>query len=134
MGADEQKEKADKAFKDGEFRDAVVYYTRALRHTPLNERLLTNRSAAYLKISKWQLALDDATKAQEIEPTWSKIYFRKGQALRSLKRRPEAIDAFNGGKELDGDNPAWDQEVQRTVGLKAAWEAKKQEHTSDGQK
>merc|ERR1712028_301631 len=102
-----------KAFKDGEFRDAVVYYTRALRHTPLNEKLLSNRSACYLKISKWQLALEDATKAQEIEPTWSKIYFRKGQALRNLKRREDAAAAFNDGKELDRANPSWDQEVER---------------------
>lgn len=124
--ADEQKEKADKAFKEGEFKDAVVYYTRALRHTPLNEKLLSNRSAAYVKIQKWQLALDDATKAQDIEPQWSKIYFRKGQALRGLKRWQDAIDAFNEGKDIDSTNAGWDQEIERTRNLKSAYEAKKQ--------
>jgi hypothetical protein len=122
--ADEQKEKADKAFKDGEFRDAVVYYTRALKYTPLNERLLTNRSAAYLKISKWQLALDDAVKAQQIEPTWPKIYFRKGQAMRGLKRWQDAVNSFIAGKEIESENAGWDQEVERTWALKAAYEAK----------
>merc|ERR1712228_414938 len=56
--ADEQKEKADVAFKEGIYRDASVYYTRALRYTPRNEKLLSNRSASYLKIGKSQLALD----------------------------------------------------------------------------
>lgn len=36
--ADEQKEKADAAFKEAAYRDAIVYYTRALKHTPRNER------------------------------------------------------------------------------------------------
>jgi len=123
--ADEQKEKADKTFKEGQFRDAVVYYTRALRFTPLNEKLLSNRSACYLKISKCQLALDDAVKAQEQEPTWSKIYFRKGQALRGLKRWQDALDAFSEGKELDSENPGWDQEAERTLTLKVAYEERK---------
>lgn len=123
--ADEQKEKADKAFKDGEFKDAVVYYTRALRYTPQNEKLLSNRSAAYAKISKWQLALDDAVKAQDIEPKWSKIYFRKGQALRGLKRWQDALSAFREGKDLDPENAGWDQEIERTSALKAAVEAKR---------
>merc|ERR1712151_545833 len=78
--ADEEKAKADNAFKEGIYRDAAVYYTRALRFTPRNEKLLSNRSASYLKQSKFQLALDDVGKAQEIEPNWTKLFFRKGQA------------------------------------------------------
>mmetsp|Transcript_20488 Transcript_20488/g.37264 ORF Transcript_20488/g.37264 Transcript_20488/m.37264 type:complete len:444 (-) Transcript_20488:42-1373(-) len=125
--ADEQKEKGDKAFKEAQFRDAVVYYTRALKYTPLNEKVLSNRSAAYLKISKFQLALDDAVKAQDIQPRWSKIYFRKGQALRGLKRFEDAITAFSEGKAVDPENAEWDNEVARTNNLKAAFEAKKSE-------
>lgn len=113
--ADEQKDKANKAFKDGNFRDAIVFYTRALRYTPRNEKLLSNRSAAYMKISKFQLALDDIIKAQEVDPNWAKIYFRKGQVLRSLKRFDDAMLAFQEGKELDSDNPEWDRELQRTT-------------------
>merc|ERR1712203_540890 len=78
--ANEQKEKADSAFKAGLFHDAVVYYTRALRFTPDSEKLLSNRSAGYLKLGKFQLALDDIVSAIAIEPNWAKLYFRKGQA------------------------------------------------------
>lgn len=116
--ADEQKDKADAAFKEGIFRDAIVYYTRALRHTPRNERLLSNRSAAYCKISKYQLALDDVNLAMEIEPSWPKLHYRRGQALRGLRRWDEAVSAFEEGRELDPQNPDWDKEVNRTRAAK----------------
>lgn len=124
--ADEQKEKGDAAFKDGKHRDAVVYYTRALRYTPTNEKLLANRSAAYMKINKFQLALDDALQAEGIQPQWSKVYFRKGQALRSLKRFDNAILAFEDGKDVDADeSPEWDREIKRTRDTQAAYELRK---------
>lgn len=123
--ADEQKEKADAAFKEGVYRDAVVYYSRALKHTPLNEKLLSNRSAAYSKINKFQLALDDAVKAQEIEPRWPKIYFRKGQALRGLRQYADAIRSFEEGRDIEPDSPEWEREIQRTKDAEVAWAARK---------
>merc|ERR1712003_142766 len=120
-----QKDKADAAFKEGLYRDAIVYYTRALRYTPLNEKLLSNRSAGYFQISKFQLALEDASKAVELEPNWPKSYFRKARALRGLKRFNEAILAFQDGKDLDPENKVWDKEIQRTKELQAAMEEQK---------
>jgi len=123
--ADEQKEKADCAFKEGIYRDAIVYYTRALRHTPRNERLLSNRSAAYCKISKYQLALDDVNLAMDIAPGWPKLHYRKGQALRGLRRWEDAVAAFEEGRLLDPQNPDWDKEVNRTQAAKAAYLSRK---------
>merc|ERR1712203_1353599 len=125
MGADEEKAKADNAFKEGIYRDAVVYYTRALRFTPRNEKLLSNRSAGYLKISKFQLALDDVLLALEIEPNWTKLYFRKGQALRGLKRFKDAIHAFQEGRDMDDANPEWEREIKKTKELEKAIIARK---------
>jgi len=132
--ADEQKEKADAAFKEGSYRDAIVYYTRALRHTPLNEKLLSNRSAAYLKITQYQLALDDASKAQQIQPGWSKIYFRKGQALRGLKRFDDAVSAFREGKAVDPGNAEWEREVKRTLDAQAALEERRRARAAEGKR
>jgi len=123
--AEEQKVKADVAFKEKNYRDAIVYYTRALRYTPLNERVLSNRSAAYMKIDKHQIALDDANKAEEINPNWPKVFFRKGQALRGLKRFDDAISAFQQGQELDMANPEWDNEITRTKDAQEALAGKR---------
>jgi len=124
--ADEQKDKADAAFKEQNFRDAIVYYTRALRYTPLEHKLLSNRSAAYWKISKYQLALDDAEKAEKLEPNWSKVYFRKGQALKGLKRYDDAVAAFQNGQDIDPNNAEWDREIRKSREMKAAMQAKKE--------
>uniref|UniRef100_A0A7S0B842 Serine/threonine-protein kinase BSK1-like TPR repeats domain-containing protein n=1 Tax=Pyrodinium bahamense TaxID=73915 RepID=A0A7S0B842_9DINO len=126
--ADEQKDKADAAFKRAEYRDAIVYYTRALRYTPTEPKLLSNRSAAYLKISKFQLALEDAEKAEKIEPNWPKVYFRKGAALKGLKKYDDAIVAFQNGQDIDPTNTEWDREIQRAREMKAQLlERKKQQ-------
>jgi len=117
--ADEHKARADAAFKAGDLRGAIVHYTRALRFTPLSNKLLSNRSAAYLKISKFRLALEDAGKAQRIDPNWSKVYFRQGQALSGLKRFDEALAAFRRGQDLDPELPEWEREMERTKELKA---------------
>lgn len=124
--ADEQKEKADAAFKEGSYRDAIVYYTRALRYTPLEHKLLSNRSAAYVKVSKFQLALDDAERAEKLEPNWSKIYFRKGQALKGLKRFDDAITTFQNGQDIDPANAEWEREINRTREMKALMQARKE--------
>lgn len=118
--ANEQKRKADERFKNQEFRDAVVFYTRALNHTPDSEKLLSNRSAAYMKIRKFQLALDDANKAVEINPDWPKAYFRQGMALRAMRRYDMAISAFAEGRSRDMSNPDWKIEIERTEELKIA--------------
>eukprot|EP00928_Gymnodinium_smaydae_P056273 TRINITY_DN39683_c0_g1_i1.p1 TRINITY_DN39683_c0_g1~~TRINITY_DN39683_c0_g1_i1.p1 ORF type:complete len:502 (+),score=119.54 TRINITY_DN39683_c0_g1_i1:48-1508(+) len=115
--ADDLKLKGDAAFKAGSFKDASVYYSRALRHTPMNEKLLSNRSAAYLRDGKWQAALDDALSAEALEPDWAKVHFRKGQALRGLRRFADALEAFRHGRVLDvgcADLSAWDFEIRRT--------------------
>lgn len=123
--ADEQKEKADAAFKAENYRDAVVYYTRGLRFTPQNEKLLSNRSATYAKLMKFQLALDDALEAERINPRWSKIYFRKGHAYRGLRKYDDAIVAYEVGKDLDPANAEWDREIKRTQAMKSALEEKR---------
>jgi len=91
-----------------------------LRYTPLEHKLLSNRSAAYLKIAKFQLALDDATKAEQLEPNFTKIYFRKGQALKGLKRFDDAITAFQNGQDVDPKNPEWEREIHRARETKQA--------------
>ena len=47
-----------------------------------NHLLYSNRSAVYSAQGDYQKALDDANKATELKPDWSKGYLRKGAALR----------------------------------------------------
>lgn len=123
--ANEQKDLADVAFKGGDFERSILHYTLALQHLPRSEKLLGNRSAAYLKLGKARLALDDAEDAEEAAPSWSKCYFRKGQALREMGRLVEAIANFEYGRSLDGEN-GWLAEIKRAKEMQAAVQAKRQ--------
>lgn len=57
-------------------------FTQAIAIESSNHILYSNRSAVYSSQGDYQKALDDATKATEIKPDWSKGYVRKGAALR----------------------------------------------------
>jgi len=100
------KERGDVAFKAEDFREAVASYSRALRYVEdleLNVRLCSNRSAAYSKLMKFTLALQDAEAAEATgkkllklaltdqdaadkanELPMPKVHFRKGIAHRGL--------------------------------------------------
>lgn len=62
-----------------------------------NHVLYSNRSAAYVKLGRYQRALADAVKARELSSTWPKAYYREGIALQHLKRHSEALAAFASG-------------------------------------
>lgn len=65
----------------------IVYsdkFTQAIAIEPENHILYSNRSAVYAAQSEFQKALDDAEKATEIKPDWSKGWSRKGAAARGL--------------------------------------------------
>lgn len=54
---------------------------------------------------EYQLALDDAMRAEEVAPAWPKPLFRRGVALRALKRYDMALSVFAEGTPCDFDGP-----------------------------
>jgi tetratricopeptide (TPR) repeat protein len=83
---------------------AIECYTKALRCEPSGSSLaalLSNRSAALLKVHQHEEALADAERCVQEAPTWAKGYFRKGKALAKLVRVHEAEGVFSEGLNLD---------------------------------
>lgn len=120
--AKEHKAKADDRFKKGAWRDASVQYTRAINHTPNDEKLYSNRSACYIKLKKFDKSLADANKCASLKPDWPKAYFRQGQALRALERYKDAIAAFEEGRFRDVSSPDWDREIRKTEDERSKWD------------
>lgn len=98
------KDKGNKALQENKFDEAIQFYTEAIKLDGNNHVLYSNRSAAYAKADKYDLALEDAEKTVEIKPDWGKGYSRKGAALSFLGRIDEAIAAYEKGVEVDPNN------------------------------
>lgn len=98
MKANYVKNQADSALKSGNARDAYIKYTECLNLVPQKYEQLhviySNRSLAYAKARKFELALTDAEKACELQPGWHKAWWRKAAALKALRRYNEALEAL----------------------------------------
>lgn len=70
----------------GHFLKAIDFYSLALRHTPSNAIVLSNRAQAYLKVENYGLAQADATAAIESDPTYAKGYYRRASAYYALNK------------------------------------------------
>eukprot|EP00439_Symbiodinium_sp_Y106_P076814 s552_g15.t3 len=99
----ELKSKGDQAFRGQDFREAIALYSQALElaDAEFSKTLLSNRSAAHAASGDFRAALEDATKCEELAPTWPKALFRRGVALRGLKRFDMAISTFAQGQEQE---------------------------------
>ena len=79
--AEEHKAAGNDAFKAGDYLKAAAAYTKAIKADPANHVYYSNRSQAFLKLSKVTKALEDAEKCISLAPDFVKGYHRKASAL-----------------------------------------------------
>merc|ERR1719361_164617 len=82
--------------------------------------LYSNRSMVRLNLSKVELALEDANKCIEVDPSFVKAYHRKAQALNRLNEWDDAIAAAEKGLKLEPSNKAWQELIDKANKDKAA--------------
>ncbi|XP_073047843.1 hsp70-Hsp90 organizing protein 3-like [Primulina eburnea] len=104
--ADEAKAKGNAAFSAGNFTHAVMHFTEAIKLSPTNYVLYSNRSAAFASLNNFSEALSDAQKTVELKPEWSKGYSRLGAAHMGLRNYEDAISAYKKGLKIDPSNDA----------------------------
>lgn len=85
---------ANEACQSGEFKAAVELFTEIIAMEPNNSILYCNRSAAYVRMSEYKLALNDALKTIELDPEWHKGHYRQAIALQYMGRYPEALASY----------------------------------------
>eukprot|EP00755_Sulcionema_specki_P027314 Sspe_Gene.16697::Locus_5898_Transcript_2_3_Confidence_0.571_Length_1402::g.16697::m.16697 len=98
--ANDAKEKGNAAYRDGDTKTAIRWYTMAIKLNPNDAAFYANRAAAYMALRKFSMALDDSKKAVAISPEWPKGHYRKGCALYHLGQPMEALWAFNTALKL----------------------------------
>lgn len=79
------KARGDAAFRDGDAGTAAAAYSLALATDRGNEKLWSNRSAAFAKLGHHKKAFGDARTCVGLQPKWVKGYRRCGDALLSMR-------------------------------------------------
>lgn len=102
MTSDEYKLLGDNAFRSGNSKKAILFYTKAINLVLEDDKravLYSNRSAAHLKEGNAHGALEDANSCVQVDPLFAKGYCRKGAALFQLKQYQASITAYKEGLE-----------------------------------
>jgi tetratricopeptide (TPR) repeat protein len=88
---DELKAIGNVLMQRNEPKQAAVAFTKALQLDATNKLLLSNRSAAFLKMGRASRALQDADAAIAVDGTWLKAHFRRLQAQIAMNVAPDQL-------------------------------------------
>jgi len=110
--ASELRGKAAKAYSDGDFKDAVNFYTEAILLNP-NALFYAKRGQAFLKLRKPNAAIRDCDRALKLNPDSASAYKFRGRANRLLGNWEAAAKDLRQACKLDYDDEAdeWLKEV-----------------------
>lgn len=72
--ADSLKEKGNQAVRAERYTEAVLHYSFAIKLSPNDAILYSNRSLAFLKLQQLYYANEDAERAIQLRPDWAKVY------------------------------------------------------------
>ncbi|KAG1650820.1 Stress-induced-phosphoprotein 1 [Nymphon striatum] len=99
----ELKESGNYSVKNGNFAEAVLNYTHAIKLDPKQYELYSNRSYAFLKMEQLYFAHEDALATIRLKPDWPKGYFRAGEVEFEAKHYSRAVDSYRRSLHL-GEN------------------------------
>jgi stress-induced-phosphoprotein 1 len=97
----DKKEQANNYFKEEKYDEAINLYSEILNEDQDNHFVLSNRSATYIKMGKYDEALVDAVRCTKLKPDWGKSWGRLGAALHGQCNYDDALVAYNKANELE---------------------------------
>jgi stress-induced-phosphoprotein 1 len=110
---EELKLKGNDSLNNENYDEAIKFYTQAIDLDSSNHILFSNRSAAFIQKEMFVEALNDSLKTISLKNEWPKGYFRKGMALKLLKKFDEAINAYTEGLKLEECNQQLKDEIKK---------------------
>jgi len=120
----ELKQEGNNLLKKQKFQMAATKYTDAITLPGIPDGdlsvLHSNRSLCYLKLGKYDQALEDAKMSKRLNPDYLKAYIRLGKAYEALEKYDKAIKNFDKALSLDMNNVEIRQmrsEARRLKGL-----------------
>ncbi|KAM8976982.1 E3 ubiquitin-protein ligase TTC3 [Pelodytes ibericus] len=95
----------NEAFTKGHFDYAVEHYSTALRFSPDNHLLFSNRALCFIRMGKYGKALRDGKKAVILKNNWPKGHYRFCEALFLFGEKERALASNEKAQVLCGDSP-----------------------------
>ncbi|GFR76132.1 DnaJ homolog subfamily C member 7-like [Elysia marginata] len=90
-----KKEEGNTAFREGKFQDAYSLYTEALsidsNNKSTNSKLFCNRATVCSKLGKLEEAIQDCSRALELDDTYLKAYMRRAKCYTDTELYEEAV-------------------------------------------
>ncbi|XP_061722125.1 serine/threonine-protein phosphatase 5 [Cydia pomonella] len=92
--ADRWKNEANEYFKKQNYNTAIELYSKAIDKNPNNAVYYANRSISNLRLENFGYALTDASRAIELDRSYTKAYYRRAAAHMSLGKYKLALKDF----------------------------------------
>lgn len=102
--ADKLKLEGNKALSQRNFEESIDLYTQAIDIDANNAVYYSNRAAAYSQLQLHDNAIADADAAIRVDPKYSKAYSRLGLAKYASGDAQGALEAYEMGMKVEGDN------------------------------
>lgn len=71
--ANDHKERGNACIKAGNYSEAILHYSYAIKLNPNEAAFYSNRSLAFLKLKQLYYANEDADKAIQLKQNWAKV-------------------------------------------------------------
>ncbi len=96
--------KAEKFYNDGNFLQAIKYYTEVLKLSPANAKLYSNIGDCYFNLQKYKTAIKYYQKAIELDKNYITPYYNLGGCYIMLGNRKKAIKIWKKGLKISPQN------------------------------
>ena len=103
-----KKDEGNALFKEEKYQEALDVYTEALQvdkfHARANAKLFCNRAACFSKLGKHSEAIDDCTKAIQLDRSYQKAFLRRARAFTETEEFNQAVKDYETLLSLDRRN------------------------------
>jgi protein O-mannosyl-transferase len=84
----------------GYWQNNITLYDHTLKITDYNELIYNNRGIAYSSLGNYRQAIDDCSRAIEINPVFAEAYYNRGNAYVNLGNNRQAIEDYSRAIEI----------------------------------
>ena len=88
-------------YRGGNYKDASIYYKKALKNNPNDALSINNLAAIYFATGKYNQAIDMYKRAIELNPRFADAWVNIGSCMGMTQRYQESIEAFEKAIEID---------------------------------